>query len=79
METRMGGTEETRDPKAGKASMYGTDIATKIHSGNTSEGRTQKGDSNLCDIEAKESKVLLEEGLYEALGWSNCDSGRGVT
>ena len=34
-----------------------------------SEVRTQKRDSNLCDIEAKEGKVLLEEGLYEALGW----------
>ena len=33
------------------------------------EGRTQKGDPNLCDVEAKESKVLLQEGLYEALGW----------
>ena len=33
------------------------------------KGRTQKGDPNLCDVEAKESKVLLQEGLYEALGW----------
>ena len=82
METRMGGTAETRDPKAGKASMYGTDIATKKHTiQEQCEGyslRDQpKNETPICvTLRPNRARYSSRKVSMKPWGGDNSDAGR---